>query len=53
VKKYKQNDKFNYWILIEKIPKQGWMCRCDCGTERIFKKIYDAGQRLFIKKIDK
>jgi len=37
--KYQPGHKFSHWTLIELIYKQGWLCRCDCGTERVFKKI--------------
>jgi len=36
--KYSPGDKFNYWTLLRYVQNQGW------------NKIYDAGQRLMVKK---
>lgn len=38
----KANDKYNRWTFIEKKVDDtgrqiGWICRCDCGTERLIK----------------
>lgn len=38
----KANDKYNRWTFIEKKVSDdgrqiGWICRCDCGTERLIK----------------
>lgn len=33
--------RFNRWTLIERVPKtrpEKWLCRCDCGTEKIVLK---------------
>lgn len=28
-------DRFGKWTLIEKFDKRRWLCKCDCGTERV------------------
>lgn len=38
----KANDKYNRWTFVEKKlgddgRQVGWICRCDCGTERLIK----------------
>jgi hypothetical protein len=27
--------RFNRWTVVRREPKSSWLCRCDCGTERV------------------